>query len=395
MERKVRAFASPRHVPAIGGSRSHPMLTSPSTVALRPAHPEDLEALVALEERCFETDRISRRSFRHMLKVASAAILVAEDGTGLAGSAVLLFRAGTGLTRLYSLAVDPARRGQSIGRRLLEACEEATLDHGRIILRLEVREDNAAARRLYEAAGYRGCGTVPDYYEDGTTALRYEKLLHDDDIAHSRVPYYNQSTEFTCGPACLAMALKHFEPAVALDETLELRLWREATTIYLASGLGGCGPYGLAVAAKKRGLAAEIRLNTDDFLFLNSVRDPEKQRVMTIAQQDYRDQASALSIPVSYDPLAPRQLADAISGGALAIVLISGYQMFGRREPHWVIVHAADPGHLVIHDPWLEYEGFESATDSSNLPIPDAAFERMARWGRSGVRAQILLRKAA
>ena len=209
------------------------------------------------------------------------------------------------------------------------------------------------------------------------------------------MPYYNQSTEFTCGPACLAMALKHFQPETELGETLELRLWREATTIYLASGLGGCGPYGLAVAAARRGLDVEIRLNTDDFLFLNSVRDPEKQRVMIIAQQDYRDQAEAMGIPVSGEPLSPRDLSAAIASGAVAIVLISGYQMFGRREPHWVIVHAADPDHLVIHDPWLEYEGFESATDSSSLPIPDAAFDRMARWGRAGVRAQILLRKAA
>ena len=371
------------------------MLNSPSPTSIRPARSEDLEALVALEERCFSGDRISRRSFRHMLKVDSAEILVAEAEGALAGSAVLLNRSGTGLTRLYSLAVDPAMRGRGIARRLLAACEEATLARGHIVLRLEVRRDNAAACALYKAAGYRACGSVPDYYEDGETALRFEKLLHDAVITRSSVPYYNQSTEFTCGPACLAMALKHFNSETELGEALELRLWRETTTIYLASGLGGCGPYGLAVAAARRGLGVEIRLNTDEFLFLNSVRDPEKQRVMTIVQQDYRNEAEALGIPVFRDQLAPRELAAAISSGALAIVLISGYQMFGRREPHWVIVHAADPGHLVIHDPWLEYEGFESATDSSSLPIPDAAFDRMARWGRAGVRAQILIRKAA
>ncbi len=321
-----------------------------------------------------------------MLKVDSADILVAEADGVIAGSAVLLNRAGTGLTRLYSLAVDPALRGRGVARRLLAACEETTLARGRIVLRLEVRRDNAATCTLYVGAGYRPCGSVPDYYEDGETALRYEKLLHDADLKRSGMPYYNQSTEFTCGPACLAMALKHFDPAIDLDETLELRLWREATAIYLASGFGGCSPYGLAVAAAKRGLGVEIRLNTDEFLFLNSVRDPEKQRVMTIVQQDYRNEAEALGIPVGHKLLGARALAKAIGNGAVAIVLISGYQMFGRREPHWVIVHAADPGHLVIHDPWLEYEGFESATDSSSLPIPDAAFDRMAPLGPRGGR---------
>lgn len=368
--------------------------TSPEP-AIRPARADDLDALVALEAACFATDRISRRSFQHFLKVDSAQILVAEEGGTLVGSAVLLYRAGTGLTRLYSLAVDPRCRGRSLGRHLLTAAEHASLHHNRIVLRLEVREDNAAACALYRKAGYRPCGRVPDYYADGATALRFEKLLHDDVAVPATVPYYNQSTEFTCGPACLAMALKHFRPETEVDATLELRLWREATTIYLASGLGGCGPFGLAVAAARRGLSVEVRVNSDKFFFLDSVRDPEKQRVMSIAQQDYRDQARELGIPVHAAPLAPRALADELSGGALAIVLISGYQMFQRREPHWILVHAADGGHLVVHDPWLEYEGFESATDSSNLPIPDGAFERMARWGRSGLRAQVILRKAA
>lgn len=365
-----------------------------SKPVVRPAEQDDLDALIAIEEKCFTTDRISRRSFRRFMKVDSAEVLIAEVDGAAAGSAVLLFRAGTALARLYSLAVDPALRGRGIGRALLAAAEHAAFEHDRIILRLEVREDNDTACALYRSQGYTPCGRVPDYYEDGMAALRFEKLLHESGPAASAVPYYNQSTEFTCGPACMAMALKNFDPAIAMDETLELRLWREATTIYLASGLGGCGPYGLGVAAARRGLDVEIRVNTEDFLFLASVRDPEKRRVMTIAQQDYRDQAERLGITTSREVLSPRQLAATISAGAVAIVLISGYQMFRRKEPHWVLVHAADDSHLVIHDPWLEYEGFESATDSSNLPIPDDAFDRMARWGRSALRAQIILRKA-
>ncbi|AXS42642.1 GNAT family N-acetyltransferase/peptidase C39 family protein [Breoghania sp. L-A4] len=367
---------------------------SPPLPIIRHATAEDLDALVALEQRCFESDRISRRSFRRFLKVESAVVLIAATESGVAGSAVMLFRSGTALARLYSLAVDPAAQGRGLGAALLEACETAAIEHDRLILRLEVRADNAAACGLYRSRGYRACGQVPDYYEDGMTALRFEKLLHDTGFANAAAPYYQQSTEFTCGPACLAMALKHFESGVELTQRLELRLWREATTIYLASGHGGCGPYGLAVAAVRRGLAAEIRINTTDFLFLASVRDPEKQRVMRIAQQDYRDEAARLGIKDRREILGPRELAEQVAGGAVALVLISGYQMFRRKEPHWVLVHSSDARHLVIHDPWLEYEGFESATDSSNLPIPDAAFDRMARWGRAGVRAQVLLRRA-
>ena len=42
---------------------------------------------------------------------------------------------------------------------------------------LEVRADNARAITLYDERGYVKFATIPDYYEDGASALRYEKRL--------------------------------------------------------------------------------------------------------------------------------------------------------------------------------------------------------------------------
>ena len=95
---------------------------------------------------------------------------------------------------------------------------------------------------------------------------------------------------------------------------------------------------------------------------------------------------------LSHPPRSARCVA--VRGGALAIVLISEYRMLGRRGPHWVLVQGQDPRHLFIHDPWLGYEGYETPQDAANLPIPFAEFDRMARWGKPPVRAQILLKKA-
>ena len=78
--------------------------------------------------------------------------------------------------RLYSLAVDPQARGLGLARSLVAAEAEA-LRRGAAALTLEVRVDNEAAIRLYEALGYRGLGRRSDYYEDGADALRYEKPL--------------------------------------------------------------------------------------------------------------------------------------------------------------------------------------------------------------------------
>jgi ribosomal protein S18 acetylase RimI-like enzyme len=362
-------------------------------IIIREAGPTDLDGLVALENRCFETDRVSRRSFRRFLERPTARLLVAEISGRIAGYALILLRSGTALARLYSLAVDPDCRRVGLARRLLVASERAAFEEDRIVLRLEVREDNEAAIGLYRASGYRPCGRVPEYYEDGGAALRMEKLLHGPGLGRGRAPYYAQTTEFTCGPACLIMAAKQFDSDFPTDTLTELSLWREATTIYLASGHGGCGPFGLATAAARKGLKAEVRLSPDEPLFLSSVRDPEKREVMRLVQEGYRRDASALGVAASDQPLSARELAAEVAKGAVAIVLISGYRMFGQKAPHWILVHDQDERHLIIHDPWLEHERHESPADAANLPIPDAEFERMARWGRTAVRAQVILRK--
>ncbi|SDU21859.1 GNAT family N-acetyltransferase/peptidase C39 family protein [Stappia sp. ES.058] len=361
---------------------------------IRLARTSDLPELLRLENACFSGDRISRRSFRRFLESAGVSCLLAEVQGRCLGYALLLFRSGTAMARLYSLAVDPGARGTGLSRRLLAAAEADAFARERILLRLEVREDNAAARALYERAGYRRHGRVAAYYEDGAAAIRMEKLLHDEAAPPSAVPYFSQTSDFTCGPSCLMMALKHFGAVAAMDERLELRLWRETTTIYLASGHGGCGPFGMAVAAAHRGLRAEVRLAPGGHLFLSSVRDPDKRRVMETVQDDYRAEAAAMGIDSSGAPLTAAALAAEVAGGALAIVLISEYRMQGRRGPHWVLVQGQDARHVFIHDPWLGYEGYETPQDAANLPIPFAEFDRMARWGKPPVRAQILLKKA-
>ncbi|MCT7656069.1 peptidase C39 family protein [Oceanimonas sp. NS1] len=91
------------------------------------------------------------------------------------------------------------------------------------------------------------------------------------------MPYYRQTTEFTCGPASLMMALSALDATHHTQPDEELQLWREATTIFMTQGHGGCGPHGLALAAHRRGFAVELVLNQDGPLFINSVRSPDKK----------------------------------------------------------------------------------------------------------------------
>lgn len=154
-----------------------PVQSASSTVTVRPARTGDIPALLTIEDRCFATDRMTRRNFRYSLTKAKAAGLVAVAGGQVVGYALIAFHGRTTVARLYSFAVDPAFRGRGVARRLLIGAERIAVERGSRRVRLEVRADNTAALALYRTGGYREFAVYHDYYEDGMAALRLEKCL--------------------------------------------------------------------------------------------------------------------------------------------------------------------------------------------------------------------------
>jgi len=360
---------------------------------LRPARIEDLDALVRLEEQSFQTDRLSRRSLRRFLLNDGDHLLVAETAGRIAGYILLLKHRGTRLARLYSICVDRGMRGRGIAEALMAAGEDAVRQAGCASLRLEVRADNTAAIALYRKLGYRLFGSISNYYEDDQEALRFEKRIRFYSGARSNlfVPYYNQTTPFTCGPACLMMAMRALREDAPMQQREELRLWREATTIFMTSGHGGCGPRGMALAARRRGFGAEIFLNDDRVLFIDGLRDESKRRILTVVHEDYHQQVLEAGIPLHYQPLSVEQIAASLQRRMVPVVLISSWRLTREKAPHWVVVAAVDDDFVYIHDPDIKNERGESETDKQYVPIDRAAFERMARFGQSPIRASLLI----
>jgi ribosomal-protein-alanine acetyltransferase len=368
----------------------------PLPVTLRQALPSDIPALLAIEERCFVTDRLTRRSFHYLLTRANATALVEVHGGAIAGYALVLFHAGTSLARLYSFAVDPAFRGRGVGQRLLSAAEQAARAHDCIHLRLEVRRDNAAAIALYKKNGYREFGVYTDYYEDHMEALRLEKRLGtagpSAPLGARMVPYYQQTLDFTCGPSALMMAMKALKPEIELGRKLELRIWREATTIFMTSGHGGSGPYGLALSAWRRGLAVDLYVSDPSAPFLDSVRSEEKREAMRIVHEDVMEELAGTGIAVHHRTLSADDMARAVADGAVPVVLISSYRIYREKFPHWVVVSGADERFLYVHDP-LVYDRHHAHIDRIYMPIPKKDFERMARYGKAQLKAALVLRE--
>jgi ribosomal protein S18 acetylase RimI-like enzyme len=360
---------------------------------LREATLDDLDALLRLEEQGFATDRLSRRSFRRFLSSDTDHLLVAETDSGVSGYILLLKRRGTRLARLYSICVDAGARGRGIAEQLILAGEDAVRAAACAYVRLEVRRDNPGAIHLYRKLGYRLFDTIEDYYEDGEQALRFEKRIrfYAGARADLFVPYYSQTTPFTCGSACLMMAMKAMSKAVALDQREELRIWREATTIYMTSGHGGCGPQGLALAAHRRGFAVQMFLNDDGVLFLDSVRGEQKKQVLSVVHADYHEQVLAAGIPVQYRPLTLVDLEQALASHLVPVVLISSWRLTHEKAPHWVVVAAIDDDFVYIHDPEIKWDRDETDADKQNVPIDRSGFARMARFGQWSTRAALLL----
>jgi ribosomal protein S18 acetylase RimI-like enzyme len=144
---------------------------------VRSARGTDLDALIALEQRVFDTDRLSRVSLRRLLSSPSACVIVAEANARVVGAAVVLFRAHAQVARLYSIAVAPPMNGKGVAAALLVAAERAAARRKCRSMRLEVHEKNAVAISRYRKSGYQQFGCHDCYYEDGGDALRFEKAL--------------------------------------------------------------------------------------------------------------------------------------------------------------------------------------------------------------------------
>jgi ribosomal protein S18 acetylase RimI-like enzyme len=93
---------------------------------------------------------------RQLIEGGDTLVVLAGDGPD--GLAVLRFRAAiwsTGLEcYLAELYVTPARRGQGLGRALMEAALREARMRGAGTMDIGVDEPDLAARRLYESLGF-------------------------------------------------------------------------------------------------------------------------------------------------------------------------------------------------------------------------------------------------
>jgi ribosomal protein S18 acetylase RimI-like enzyme len=145
-------------------------------------NPEDFRALYQIEEICFQPPfRFSRRYLRRLIETEKAATWIAEEGTDVAGFAIVEWAQEIGRISAYIPTVEvlPQHRGRGIGSEVLRRIEGSARAAGASVLWLHVDEKNEGAIRLYQAHGFLSYGNEKHFYAPGRGALIYGKTLED------------------------------------------------------------------------------------------------------------------------------------------------------------------------------------------------------------------------
>lgn len=111
----------------------------------------------------------STAAFALSLARDSARARIADADGALVGFALAL-RADDE-AELVSVAVEPARQGRGLGRRLVETLLAQLRAEGVRRVHLQVRGSNAVARALYASLGFCESRRRVGYYRDGEDAL--------------------------------------------------------------------------------------------------------------------------------------------------------------------------------------------------------------------------------
>ncbi|AXT37417.1 GNAT family N-acetyltransferase [Alteromonas sp. BL110] len=373
-------------------------------VVLRVATLQDLASLQHIEQICFTTDRLSKSRFKFYIDAQHAELIVAEreplttnstltkaSNKSIVGYGLLLLRRGTQLTRLYSIAVLPEARGLGVAEKLINSLGERALLRGKRFMRLEVAVGNAGAIALYKKLGFSQFGMYSDYYDDHTDALRMQKVLVPSKSVKTEIyPWYQQTTDFTCGPSALMMAMCALSNRYEMTQEKELFLWRTATTIFMMSGHGGCHPVGLALAAVHEGYAAKVVINQEVPLFVDGVRDDSKKTIVENVELQFMAEARKKGISVEIADWRMDVIDQTLKTGGAVLCLISTYAFDKKKVPHWVAVTSCDSHCYYLHDPDAS-EG--QPVEYQHIPVAREDFLRLASYGTRKVRTLVLLKK--
>jgi putative acetyltransferase len=141
-----------------------------SVLRLRIEDPDSPEVRALLESSDAYAASLYPAESNHMLDLQalrrpSVTFVVARLGAQAVGCGAIV-RSGEDWVEIKRMFVDPAARGQQVGRRLLEKLEEIARESGATALRLETGIKQPEAIGLYRSCGFVEIAPFADYQPD-------------------------------------------------------------------------------------------------------------------------------------------------------------------------------------------------------------------------------------
>jgi [ribosomal protein S18]-alanine N-acetyltransferase len=135
----------------------------PGQLVIRSARRDDVDDVAAIERRAF-SDPWSANSFRALFGNPVVHFAVAEDAATRRLVGYVVMWSVLDESEIANLAVSETMRRAGVGARLLDHALEAAQQRRCVVVFLEVRESNAAARALYASRGFEVAGRRAKYY---------------------------------------------------------------------------------------------------------------------------------------------------------------------------------------------------------------------------------------
>ncbi|HHT9119780.1 MAG TPA: GNAT family N-acetyltransferase [Candidatus Hypogeohydataceae bacterium YC41] len=146
-------------------------------IRYRRASIEDISQIEEMEELYFPTEAFGRRQIRYLLQSPNAVTLVACSDSKVLGYVIGVGRRGSPTVRIYTFCVREDYRQKGIGTSLLQRLEWECQKMGLHHLILEVGDYNLPAIKFYTKNGFVEFSRIPEYYRNGTTAIRMKKTI--------------------------------------------------------------------------------------------------------------------------------------------------------------------------------------------------------------------------
>ena len=173
-------------------------------------------------------------------------------------------------------------------------------------------------------------------------------------IVNLDIPLYTQSMDFSCGSACVAMALKYFNFVSKMDRDLEVELWRETNAVEMK----GAGRYGVCAPLAVRGLYPHIITDTAGLGLIERaktyIKDGKGSENYLEFFHDMQKRVCAMN-GTTQEIRKPtlQDIREALQADRVLIALVSTiiFEEEDENIPHWIVITGEDNEILTVNNP--------------------------------------------